>query len=100
MVFIWGGKTNIGEIMDYMDAMGYVYAENFTFVLLSRPKIPQKSQKQLAGNKSLLNFLSKPKSAEIGKEEEGKKAVQGKVEVDYEIGKVGDPSEIFLNSSS
>lgn len=92
MVFIWGGKTNIGEIMDYMDAMGYVYAENFTFVLLSRPKIPQKSQKQLAGNKSLLNFFSKPKTAEIPKEEESKKALQGKVEVDYEIGKVSDPS--------
>ncbi len=60
MVFIWGGKTNIGELMDYFDQMGYVYAENFTFVLLSRPKIPQKSQKQLAGNKSLLNFFSKP----------------------------------------
>lgn len=99
MVFIWGGKTNIGELMDYMDAMGYVYAENFTFVLLSRPKIPQKSQKQLAGNKSLLNFFSKAKSNEPAKEEEGRKGNQ-KVEVDYEIGKVSDPSEIFLNASS
>ena len=39
--------------------MGYVYAENFTFVLLSRSKIPEKSQKQLPGNTSLLNFLGK-----------------------------------------
>jgi hypothetical protein len=62
MVFIWGSKTNIGEMMDYFDRMGYVYAENFTFVLLSRSKIPQKSQKQLAGNKSLLNFFSRPKA--------------------------------------
>lgn len=77
MVFIWGAKTNIGELMDYMDAMGYVYAENFTFVLLSRPKIPQKSQKQLAGNKSLLNFFSKPKSTQL--EEESKKGSQGKL---------------------
>lgn len=77
MVFIWGAKTNIGELMDYMDAMGYVYAENFTFVLLSRPKIPQKSQKQLAGNKSLLNFFSKPKSTQP--EDESKKVGQGKL---------------------
>jgi hypothetical protein len=26
MIFIWGGKTNIGDIMDYFDTMGYTYA--------------------------------------------------------------------------
>lgn len=61
MVFIWGAKKNIGDIMDYFDSMGYAYAENFAFVLLSRPKIPNKTQKQLQGNKSLLSFFSKAK---------------------------------------
>jgi hypothetical protein len=50
--------------MDYMEEMGYVYAENFTFVLLNRKKTPQKSQKQLSGNKSLLNFFSKNNNPE------------------------------------
>lgn len=40
MVFVWGTKTNIGELLDHFDSMGYVYAENFTFVLLDRTKIP------------------------------------------------------------
>lgn len=59
MVFVWGTKTNIGELLDHFDSMGYVYAENFTFVLLDRSKIPEKSQKQLPGNASLLNYFSK-----------------------------------------
>jgi hypothetical protein len=40
IVFVWGSKTNIGELMDHFEQMGYAYAENFTFVLLSRSKIP------------------------------------------------------------
>lgn len=64
MVFVWGSKTNIGELLDHFDSMGYVYAENFAFVLLDRSKIPEKSQKQLPGNKSLLNFFSKVASKE------------------------------------
>ena len=59
MVFVWGTKTNIGELLDHFEQMGYIYAENFTFVLLSRNKIPDKWQKQLPGNKSLLNFFSR-----------------------------------------
>ena len=57
MAFIWGTKNNIGQLMDYMELMGYVYAENFTFVLLSRTKIPKKAQKSLKGNKSLDSFF-------------------------------------------
>jgi hypothetical protein len=97
MAFIWGGKRNIGELMDYMEQMGFVYAENLTFVLLSRSKIPQKSQKQLAGNKSLLSFFSKPTLPT--KEEEARRQ-QLKSEVDYEMGKVEDPADIFLKSGS
>jgi len=43
MIFVWGTKTNIGELLDHFEQMGYVYAENFIFVLLSRSKIPAKS---------------------------------------------------------
>lgn len=86
MAFIWGAKTNIGELMDYMEQMGYVYAENFTFVLLSRPKIPKKAQKTLKGNKTLDSFF-KPSPAQAPKEEISTKSV-AKNEVDYEIGKV------------
>jgi hypothetical protein len=57
MAFIWGTKNNIGQLMDYMELMGYVYAENFTFVLLSRNKIPKKAQKSLKGNKTLDSFF-------------------------------------------
>jgi hypothetical protein len=64
MIFVWGTKTNIGELLDHFEEMGYVYAENFTFVLLSRSKIPAKFQKQLAGNKSLLSFFGKPQEKE------------------------------------
>ena len=64
MIFVWGTKTNIGGLLDHFEQMGYVYAENFIFVLLSRSKIPAKSQKQLAGNKSLFNFFGKPQEKE------------------------------------
>jgi len=43
MIFVWGTKTNIGELLDHFEQMGYVYAENFIFVSLSRSKIPAKS---------------------------------------------------------
>ena len=59
MVFVWGTKTNIGALLDHFEQMGYIYAENFAFVMLSRSKIPAQSQEQLAGNKSLLNFFSR-----------------------------------------
>ena len=39
--------------------MGYVYAENFMFVLLNRDKIPKQSQKQLKGNQSLFNYFTR-----------------------------------------
>lgn len=64
MIFVWGTKTNIGELLDHFEEMGYVYAENFIFVLLNRSKIPAKSQKQLAGNKSLLSFFGKAQEKE------------------------------------
>jgi hypothetical protein len=86
MAFIWGAKTNIGELMDYMEQMGYVYAENFTFVLLSRSKIPKKAQKHLKGNKTLDSFF-KLAPTQVPKEEISTKPVL-KNEVDYEIGKV------------
>lgn len=86
MTFIWGAKTNIGELMDYMEQMGYVYAENFTFVLLSRAKIPKKAQKHLKGNKTLDSFF-KPSAVQTPKVETLSKPAQ-KSEVDYEIGKV------------
>lgn len=59
MVFVWGTKTNIGELMDHLDQMGYVYAENFAFVLLNRKKIPEKPVQKSNGNQSLLNFFTK-----------------------------------------
>ena len=65
MVFVWGGKGNIGELMGHFENMGYVYAENFMFALLDRTKIPAKVQKQLAGNTSLLNFFSPNKPKEV-----------------------------------
>lgn len=78
--------------------MGYTYAENFAFVLLSRSKIPDKSQKHLVGNKSLFNFFSKDKTSE--KVLQTKKKAPFHSENDYEIGHVNDPGEIFLNESS
>lgn len=72
--------------MDYMDQMGYVYAENFTFVLLSRSKIPKKSQKHLKGNKTLDSFF-KPSPSQTPKEETSNKPAP-KNEADYEISKV------------
>lgn len=59
MVFVWGSKTNIGELLDLFEQMGYVYAENFTIVMMSRSKIPAKSTKHLPGNSSLLNFFGR-----------------------------------------
>lgn len=43
MVFVWGTKTNIGELLDHFEQMGYVYAENFIFVMLDRQKTPEKT---------------------------------------------------------
>lgn len=98
MAFIWGTKTNIGQLMDYMEQMGYVYAENLTFVLLSRSKIPKKAQKHLKGNKTLDSFF-KPSPVQPPKQDAPVKPIP-KIEADYEVGKVEDPSTIFLNSSS
>lgn len=64
--------------------------------MLSRTKIPSKSQKQLAGNKSLLNFFSRGSAPSAPKEER----LSAPKDSDYEVGKVSDPSEIFLNSTS
>lgn len=72
--------------------MGFVYAENFTFVLLSRPKIPLTSQKTLPGNKSLLSFFSKGSSLPPPK--------QTAPEGEYEVGRVQDPAQVFLNAPS
>jgi len=47
--------------MDYMDSMGYVYAENFSFILLDRTKIPEKPVSKSNGSQSLLNFFNKVK---------------------------------------
>lgn len=63
--------------------MGYTYAENFTFILLNRSKTPSKSQKQLAGNKSLLNFFSKAANPETDKIEGIKRESSSKTECDY-----------------
>lgn len=87
MVFVWGSKTNIGELMDRFDQMGYTYAENFTFVLLSRTKTPSKTQKQLAGNKSLLNFFAPTTPAETAAKAARRESLP-KSENDYEIGRV------------
>jgi hypothetical protein len=65
MAFVWGTKTNIGTLMDYFEQMGYNYAENFIFVMLSRNKISNKSTKNLSGNTSLLNFFTKKDSVMI-----------------------------------
>jgi len=93
MIFVWGTKTNIGSLLDHFEQMGYVYAENFAFVMLSRNKIPARSSKQLAGNTSLFNFFSRKTPAET-------KPVKPKSELtnDYEVGRVSDPASIFLNS--
>jgi hypothetical protein len=40
MVFAWGDKMHISAMMDYFEKMGFLYVENFIFVLLNRKKIP------------------------------------------------------------
>jgi hypothetical protein len=99
MVFVWGTKTNIGELLDHFEQMGYVYAENFTFVMLSRAKIPAKSQKQLAGNTSLLNFFTRKAPSENTNTANSPKP-SAQPANDYEVGRVHDPANIFLNSES
>ncbi len=96
MIFVWGTKTNIGELLDHFDSMGYVYAENFIFVLTDRSKIPAQSSKQLPGNSSILSYFSKtPKQVQ-----QAPKQVLPQERADYETGRVEDPSDIFLNSHS
>lgn len=48
--------------MDYFEKMNFFYVENFIFVLLNRKKIPEKSQKTVNGNKSILNFFKVTKN--------------------------------------
>ena len=68
--------------------MGYDYAENFIFVLLSRKKIPSKPKLQtLDGNKSLLSFLTKKPSKQVEPEVSYPRTTK-----DYETGRVEDPS--------
>ena len=42
IVFIWGASGNIAELFDYFTEQGFVYVENFMFVMLDRKKIPAK----------------------------------------------------------
>ena len=96
MVFVWGSKNNIGELLDRFAEMGYDYAENFIFVLLSRKKIPSKPKLQrLDGNQSLLNFFSKAPAKEAKKE-----VAESREQKDYETGRVDNPAEVFLNEES
>ncbi len=45
-------------MMGYFERYNFFYVENFTFVMLNRNKIPEKSQKTINGNKSILNFFT------------------------------------------
>ena len=63
IVFIWGVSGNIAELFDYFTEQGFVYVENFMFVMLDRKKIPAK--KYVTSNKnSLLNYFKKTASKE------------------------------------
>ncbi len=63
IVFIWGASGNLGELFDYFTEQGFVYVENFMFVMLDRQKIPAK--KKVTSNKnSLLNYFKKTASKE------------------------------------
>ncbi|CAM6002730.1 unnamed protein product [Sphagnum balticum] len=93
MVFIWGAKTNIGQLMDHFESMGYAYAENFAFVLLSKSKIPAPGFRKVNGNKSILNFFSRNPLEKPMQEKRGIKIEEG----EYDLGRVTDPSEVFVN---
>lgn len=67
MVFAWGDKMLISAMMDYFEKMGFLYVENFIFVLLNRKKIPERSQKTFNGNKSILNFFTVTKNDDSNK---------------------------------
>jgi hypothetical protein len=67
MVFVWGDKMHISTMMDYFEKMGFFYVENFIFVLLDRKKIPERSQKTVNGNKSILNFFTVTKNEDSNK---------------------------------
>lgn len=66
-------------MMDYFEKMNFFYVQNFTFVLLNRKKIPEKSEKTLNGNKSILNFFKVCKNTS----EETNKKKQEIIEKDY-----------------
>lgn len=66
--------------MDYFEKMNFYYVENFIFVLLNRKKTPERSQKTMTGNTSLLNFVKVSKNPG---EDSDKKKAQEIVEKDY-----------------
>lgn len=58
IAFVWGASGNVGELFDYFTEQGFLYVENFMFVMLDRKKIPAKKKTALSKN-SLLNYFKK-----------------------------------------
>lgn len=63
IVFVWGASYNVEELFDYFTEQGFLYVENFMFVMLDRNKIPAKKKNNNSKN-SLLNYFKKTATKE------------------------------------